>query len=91
MNRSAGFFARVLAGGLLWRLAVRKLRKASVRKSRPGPRRPSLEVVVDIERIRLPADAGSEQCIAEIEAHWRGRKNSRAPCSRAPKQAGPFG
>jgi hypothetical protein len=91
MIPSAGSLVRALVGGLLWRLAVRRLRDPSLRKSRSGLRRRSLEVVVDVERIRLPAGAGDEQCIAEIEEHWRSSKKSRAPFAHAPKQVGPFG
>jgi hypothetical protein len=91
MIPSASSLVRALVGGLLWRLAVRRLRKPPLRKSGPGLWRRSLEVVVDVERIRLPAGAGNEQCIAEIEEHWRGSKKSRASCTHAPKQVGPFG
>lgn len=88
---------RDLAAGLMTRLSrwadMRRLRKASLHNGAPAPRRPSrpLEVVVDVERIRLPADAGDEQCIAEIEEHFRGSRNLRAPFAHAPKQVGPFG
>ena len=88
---------RGLAAGFMTRLSqwtgVRRLLEPSLREGAQAPRRPSrpMEVVVDVERIRLPAGAGDEQCIAEIEEHLRGSRNLQAPFAHAPKQVGPFG
>lgn len=85
----AAGFIRQLSQWAVWR----RLRKTSLREGTQGPRRPTraMEVVVDVERIRLPAGAGNEQCIAEIEEHLRGSRDLRAPFAHAPKQVGPFG
>ncbi len=66
---------------------------ASLSRMSQRPRRywRRFEVVVDVERLRLPAGAGEERCIAEIEEHLRGSRRLRAPFAHAPKQVGPFG
>ena len=88
---------RGLTGGFTRRLSQwaswRRLPETSQGEAGQAPRWPAraMEVVVDIGRIRLPAGAGDEQCIAEIEEHLRGSRDVQAPFAHAPKQVGPFG
>jgi hypothetical protein len=96
MSRLVGIVARSAIAKLVQDVATRLLpwllakAFATKRGSKLWGMSRTLEVVVDFERICLPADAGSDQCIAELEEHWRSRKR-QPPCAQEPKQFGPIG
>ena len=74
------------------RVLLRNLTGEFARQTpRLGRTNRGVEVALDTELLRLPADGTDEQRIAEIEEHLRSGKSLQAPFAHVPKQLGPLG